>query len=75
MPVIQHFVVTQTREVMVSANSIGDAVLIGAHAFEHGQNSDNGIRNPHALEPRGVTWGNTSGPIKDVELTVRKDGF
>ncbi len=65
MPEMKHFVVTQTREVEVTANSISDAVQIASAAFEHGQNSDRGVARGHS--PEG-TWGNTSSRIQIIDI-------
>jgi hypothetical protein len=62
MPEIKNFVVVQTSTVRVRANSARDAALIAAAAFDHGQNSDQGIAKPEAV-PEGV-WGNTTHAIR-----------
>lgn len=67
MPEIKYFEVTQTRVVHVQANRHADAAVIAEAAFEHGQNSDNGIKIEKA--PVGI-WGNTTSKITTVDLTV-----
>ena len=68
MPEIQHFVVTQTREVRVTANNAVDAVRIAGAAFENGQNSDYGVKNG----PEGI-WGNTRSQIKVTDISASKE--
>lgn len=67
MPEIRRYVVTQTREVRVQANSAADAGKIAAAAFANGQNIDAGVKNG----PEGI-WGNTDGRIQETSLIVNK---
>ena len=69
MPEIRRYIVTQTREVHVTANSAADAVRLADAAFEHGQNSDSGIARDKA--PEGV-WGNTESRIRTVETWAKE---
>lgn len=75
MPQTKYYVVTQTREVKVTANSEVDAVRISAMALSYGQNADNGIRFPESAAGimQGV-WGNTTSPIEVIETIVKKVG-
>lgn len=68
MPEIRYYVVEQTREVKVTANTLVDAVRIASEAFEKGQNSDNAVKNP---ELEGV-WGNTTTPVKETDIHARE---
>lgn len=65
MPAIRRYVVKQTREVEVTANSAVDACRIAEAAFEHGQNADGGVARDKG--PAGV-WGNTDTHIRTVEV-------
>ena len=67
MPLIRLFEVTQVRTVRVTANDLISAAAIATSAFEHGQDSDNGVMQDKA--PVGV-WGNTVSQIKEVSLSV-----
>jgi hypothetical protein len=70
MPEIRYFVVTQTREVKVTANSAADAVLLAEAAFEHGQmNSEPSIAA--GKSPEGI-WGNTRSRIREIEINARE---
>jgi hypothetical protein len=70
MPEMRHYLVTQTREVEVTANNEADAILIADAAFIHGQNrSDPSIAIGHS--PVGV-WGNTGTYIKIIEVNVKR---
>lgn len=69
MPEIRTFIVTQTREVKVTANSAADAMLLAEAAFVHGQNSANGIAIGKG--PEGI-WGNTDSRIREVGLAVEE---
>lgn len=72
MPEIQHYTVTQTRSVEVSANSAADAAQIAAAAFEHGQaKSEPSVA--HGRGPHGI-WGNTTGRIKEIDMRVTRRG-
>jgi hypothetical protein len=71
MPVIRNYLVNQTREVEVRANSLVDAIRIADAAFANGQNSDNGIKNiPEELH--GI-WGNTTSGIREVDISAREN--
>jgi hypothetical protein len=65
MPEMRNYIVTQTRDVKVTANNEVDAVSIAAAAFEHGQNSDVSVVRNKA--PVGI-WGNTSNRIRVIEI-------
>lgn len=65
MPEMRTYKVMQTREVVVRANKHVDAVRIAAVAFEHGQDSNGGLRKDTG--PEGV-WGNTDSRIKEISL-------
>jgi hypothetical protein len=65
MPEIRDYVVTQTREVRVRANSAADACSLANAAFVHGQNSDNAIQMN--MGPTGV-YGNTVSRIRTIGL-------
>ncbi len=65
MPEIREYTVIEVRKVRVSANNPRDAVRIGACAFDHGQNSSQGILKEHA--PEGI-WGNTTHAIRVISL-------
>lgn len=65
MPAMKSYVVTETREVKVTATSILDASKIANAAFTYGQNSDNGVRNG----PEGV-WGNTTSAVAITHFAV-----
>lgn len=67
MPEMKHYIVTQTREVHVSANSAKDAGVIAAAAFEYGQNSSHGV----IKGPAGV-WGNTDTQIRVISMQVNE---
>jgi hypothetical protein len=78
MPEIQHYIVTQTRTVKVTANDSVSAALIASLAFKNGQNSGNGVKLEGLSEDdrtrlEGV-WGNTAGAIKEDNLRIDKDG-
>lgn len=70
MPAIRRFVVTETREVKVTANNAEAAVQIAAAAFKYGQNVDNGVANGKG--PEGV-WGNTASKIKTTAITAYEE--
>jgi len=67
MPEIRNYVVTQTREVGVTANSLVDAIRIADAAFANGQNSDNGVIDG----PQDV-WGNTRTEIKETNIDAER---
>lgn len=70
MPEMQHFVITQTREVEVTANSHRDAIDIAHAAFENGQNRT----DPTVINgPEGI-WGNTTSRVRTVEVNCRRKG-
>lgn len=69
MPEIQHYTVTQTREIRVRANSPADAAAIAQAAFRKNTTSDGVVEQ---IEIPGV-WGNTTGRLKELELNVRRD--
>lgn len=71
MPEIIHYTITQTRTVDASANNVTDAVRIAQVAFEHGQNSDNGVIEAHA--PIDV-YGNTTSRIREIALDIKRRG-
>lgn len=64
---MRHYVVTQIREVEVTANTHRNAIDIAHAAFKNGQNSDNGVIDG----PEGI-WGNTISKIKTVEVDCRR---
>ena len=70
MPEIRHFKVTQTREVEVTANTQEDAIRIASTAFKNGQRNGKDVIDG----PEGV-WGNTSHPVKEIELSCRVKGY
>lgn len=65
MPEIRYFRVTQTREVMVTANNPADAVVIADAAFSSGQNSDSGVKHG----PNGI-FGNTTSRVKVTDTSA-----
>lgn len=68
MPESRTYVVRQTREVLVTAVCLSDAVLLAQTAFTFGQyKSEPSIPEEHA--PANV-WGNTIDRVKDVSLWV-----
>ncbi len=71
MPEVQHFTVTQTRSIEVSANSAADAAQIAAQAFGLGQSD---IPVTHVRGPHGI-WGNTTSKIKEVDMRVTRRGL
>lgn len=73
MPEIIHYTITQTRTVDVTANNVSDAVQIAEAAFEHGQNSDNGIIIKYGKAPAGI-YGNTTTRIKEIMLEIKRKG-
>lgn len=68
MPEMRTYIVTQVREVKVSANSILDAAQIATIAFEHGQTTNGSL-----LPGMGVPgmWGNTDKLIREISLTSK----
>lgn len=70
MPVIRNYVVSQTREVNVRANSLTDAIRIAGVAFNNGQNSDSSARYIQENIP-GI-WGDTTTPVKETDITARE---
>lgn len=75
MPEMRYYVVKQTREVKVTANSAADAAQIAGYAFEHGQNSDNGVHSAHPSvapqsHPLNGIWGNTTTKIRETSLYI-----
>lgn len=68
MPEMITYKITQTREVGVTANCLEDAIRIAGVAFEHGQNSDHGIRKENYPEDMMGVWGNTRTYVKEVEI-------
>ena len=71
MPEIRYYVVTQTREVKVTANSPTDAVRLADAAFEHGQMNSEPIIAA-GKGPEGV-WGNTRSRIRVVETWATEE--
>lgn len=71
MPEIRRYTVIETRKVRVQANSARDATMIAAAAFDHGQDSRQGVAKDKA--PAGI-WGNTTHAIRVVGLETREDG-
>lgn len=71
MPEVKYYLVTQTRQVKVTANTETDAARIATVAFETGQNSDHGVKlqGPSMFDIEGV-WGNTTSKIEVVGLTI-----
>lgn len=72
---IRNFVVAQTREVSVRANSLEDAIRIAGRAFVDGQNSDGGVKlrsRPEKADPIEGIWGNTTSRIKETDLSARE---
>lgn len=67
MPEVHSYTVEQIRKVEVRANSLDDACRIASAAFEHGQNSDNGVA--YGKGPAGV-WGDTTSRIRTVSMTA-----
>lgn len=68
MPAIRRYLVTQTREVEVTANDSADAIKIAEFAFTHGQ---------HASEPSVIgglegVWGNTETYIRETEIVCKE---
>lgn len=68
MPAVKYYVVTQAREVKVTANSPEEAIRIGAAAFNNGQNRDNGVIDG----PEGV-WGNSTSAVIATGMSVREE--
>jgi hypothetical protein len=68
MPEAKYYDVVQTRIVKVRANDAISAAKIAEAAFENGQNTDNGVKNP----PEGV-WGNTTSRVEVIDVHIRKD--
>ena len=68
MPIINNYVVTQTREVSVRANSLEDAIRLAGIAFEKGQNTEGGIMS----DDKDNVWGNTTSRIKETDLGARE---
>lgn len=69
---VRHYIVTQVREVKVTANNAEEAMIIAGVAFEHGQNADAGVKMGDLKRAQGI-WGNTSSRIREVELNVKED--
>ena len=70
MPEIVSYIVTETREVKVRANSAADAARIADAAFKNGQNkSDPSVLIDHG--PEGI-WGNTTSFIRQTELVTKE---
>lgn len=72
MPEMRHYIVTQVREVKVTANSIVDAGRIASAAFEHGHLGTT-TSVAQGKSPEGV-WGNTMSRIREIDLHVREEG-
>jgi hypothetical protein len=54
MPAIRHYVITETKEVSVSANTLSDAGKIGQHAFETGDATVEGIQGRATGTPQVI---------------------
>lgn len=74
MPLMKHYVVTQSREVEITATNSIDALKLAAIAFEFGQNSDGGvaINNDSALLLHGLE-GNSTKLIREINLSIHLD--
>lgn len=70
MPEMQHFVITQTREVEVTANSHRDAIDIAHEAFQTGQDANGRITK----RPESGCWGDTDGRVRTVEVNCKRKG-
>ena len=70
MPEARHFKVTQTREVLVTANTAVDAARIAEAAFTHGQDTTGGVA--YGKAPQGV-WGNTNRKIREIRVEVQEE--
>jgi hypothetical protein len=68
MPEIRYYVVTQTREVKVQANSHRDAIDIAHDAFENGQDA-----NGHLITKQSECWGDTESKIRTVEVNCKRE--
>jgi hypothetical protein len=60
MPEIRYWVVSQTREVKVAANTARDAVLVAEDEF-------GGQPKPEEI------WGDARMPVKTTDIIVRED--
>ena len=69
MPEIRRYVVTQTREVEVTANHAEDAVRIANAAFRNGQKGLDVIDGPSEV------WGNTSSRVRQVEISAKEKRY
>jgi hypothetical protein len=72
MPEMINYVVSQTREVKVTANSLEDAIRIAGVAFTHGQNSDHGIKSSDYPDDMKGVWGNTRTKVREIEISGRE---
>jgi len=70
MPAIRYFEVEETRVVRVAAHGPAQAGIIAQAAFDHGQNSDNGVVTGKG--PVDV-WGNTMTRIRTVSINVEEE--
>lgn len=68
MPQIRHYIVRQTREVKVDANSAVDAARIADAAFSHGQDTNGSVAAGKG--PEGI-WGNTTSRVKTIKVNVK----
>lgn len=64
MPAVHNYVVTQTRRVVVSAETPGNAAAIATKAF--------GSVPAEEHVTVGGIWGNTTTTVRPVELTVKE---
>ena len=72
MPEMKQYIVSQTREVSVTANNEVDAIRIADAALTHGQDANGGIAKDKA--PEGV-WGNTDARIEVTDLSIERRRF
>lgn len=68
MPEMRRFVVTETREVKVSANSCIEAAQIAQKAFDGGQKGSR-LASKDGLD--GI-WGDTNSSVRQIEVDVRE---
>ena len=65
MPIVNHYVVEQTREVKITANSLESALLLAQQTFR-------GTESTEVDEKPVTVWGHPTGPIKETDVHVRE---
>lgn len=65
MSEINSYLVSQTREIIVTADSLESAIVLAQQAFRGTESTE--------LSGKPVeVWGYTSSPIKETDITVRE---